>query len=216
MFDEIGCIVAAFLMYFTGNLGILLLVAISLERLYVLWRPMCAGKITRSTVMLTIIVCSSISLFWCVMPLFGWSHYSLEKAKTSCAVEWNERSFSVMSYNVCIFVFVYILPLVFLITANLSIAMTIKRLTRQMVWSSPRSNRFTRERNISYKMMFHIGEYNYQTSINGSKYLSQLFLLLKHFFLCLNSCLYVFMDTLCIRICLICIFLYFILLTITI
>ena len=157
IFDEIGCIIAGFIMYFAGCMGIFLMVAISLERLYVLRRPMNSGSLSPTAVTLTIIVCIALSLFWCVMPLFGWSHYSLEVAKTSCSVEWNERTFSVISYNIAMFVFVFIVPLAILIAADISIVLTIKKLSSEMIWYTARAARFSRECNIAYKMMGNVG-----------------------------------------------------------
>ena len=43
--------------------------------------------------------------------MFGWSYYSLEGALTTCSVEWEDRSFNVVSYNVAMFAGVYFVPL---------------------------------------------------------------------------------------------------------
>ena len=160
VFEETGCIVAGFIMYFAGCMGIFLMVAISLERLYVLRRPMKIGSISSTTVTLTVIVCIAFSLFWCVMPRLGWSHYSLEVAKTSCSVEWNERSYSVISYNVCMFLFTFIVPLAILIVTGIKMVLTINKLSEPMSWSPYRAKRFSRERKITYKMMGNIGKSN--------------------------------------------------------
>ncbi len=53
-----------------------------------------------------------------VMPLIGWSEYSLEGAMISCSVEWNKRTPSIISYNITIFIFVYIFPLFLFIFTN--------------------------------------------------------------------------------------------------
>ena len=50
--------------------------------------------------------------FWSFLPLLGWSHYSLEGALISCSVEWNEKSVSVLSYNIAITIFVFVVPLI--------------------------------------------------------------------------------------------------------
>ena len=58
-----------------------------------------------------------MGLVWSLAPLLGWSEYSLEGALISCSVEWNKRTVSVMSYNITIAVFVFVVPmLVFIIT----------------------------------------------------------------------------------------------------
>ena len=98
-------------MYFVGCAGIYLMTAISIERYYVIYKPMSIKKITFKFKIMSIVVCLLLGLLWPVLPLFGWSHYTLEGGLTSCAVEWAERSFNVVSYNVTIWVGGFVLPL---------------------------------------------------------------------------------------------------------
>ena len=63
----------------------------------------------------------SLALFWSIVPLFGWSHYSLEGALTSCSVEWVEKSNNVTSYNVILFIFGYIMPISIIIYSNIEV-----------------------------------------------------------------------------------------------
>ena len=128
MFREIGCIVSGFIMYFTGNMGIFLMVVISLERFYIIHRPMGFSRLKLKTSLYIIGFCALFSLFWCVVPLFGWSRYSLEGAKTTCAVEWEERSFSVISYNVAIFIFVFFVPVCILFFTNIRLILIVNKM----------------------------------------------------------------------------------------
>ncbi len=66
-----------------------------------------------------IAICILLGVFWASLPLFGWSHYSLESGLTSCSVEWAERSFNVYSYNVTIFIFVFVIPVFIIVFCNL-------------------------------------------------------------------------------------------------
>ncbi len=66
----------------------------------------------------SILISILIGIFWAIVPLFGWSEYSLEGAMISCSVEWNKRTASIMSYNISIALFVFILPLVIIIIIN--------------------------------------------------------------------------------------------------
>ena len=104
------------------------MVVISLERFYVIHRPMGIKYIKMKTCMYIILVCVVLSLFWCVVPLFGWSRYSLEGAKTTCAVEWEERSFSVISYNVAIFIFVFFVPVCILFFTNIRLIFIVNKM----------------------------------------------------------------------------------------
>ncbi len=77
-----------------------------------------------------ILGCGLLALFWSVVPLFGWSHYALEANLTSCSVEWAERTFNVVSYNICIFIFGYIFPMGLIIYCNVKL-MSIVRINFQ-------------------------------------------------------------------------------------
>ena len=69
------------------------------------------------SIVAVIISCLS-GFFWASAPLFGWSEYSFEGAMISCSIEWNKKTPSVMSYNIAITVFVYIIPLLLLFYTN--------------------------------------------------------------------------------------------------
>ena len=62
--------------------------------------------------------CLVLGLIWPILPLFGWSHYTLEGALTSCTVEWAERSFNVVSYNITIWICGFLIPLIIIVYTN--------------------------------------------------------------------------------------------------
>lgn len=74
-----------------------------------------------------IALCALFGVIWAIFPVLGWSHYSLEGALTSCSVEWNEKSFNVVSYNITIFTFVYIIPLIAIIYSNLRLIFMVNK-----------------------------------------------------------------------------------------
>ena len=59
-----------------------------------------------------------VGLFWSLMPIVGWSEYSLEGAMISCSVEWYNQTPSVLSYNIAIAIFVFFIPIFLLIYTN--------------------------------------------------------------------------------------------------
>ena len=75
-------------------------------------RPFHMRRINLRMNIIGIIISIIIGLFWALVPMFGWSYYSLEGALTSCSVEWEERSLNVVSYNIIMFAFVYFMPLI--------------------------------------------------------------------------------------------------------
>jgi c-opsin len=113
-------------MYFIGTAGVYLMVAMSIERLMIICRPMSIKKITHRILLIVIGVCLFLGLFWSILPIFGWSRYSLEGVGTSCSVEWYERSANVISYNIAMFVFVFFVPLFIIIVTNVKVVMIVR------------------------------------------------------------------------------------------
>jgi c-opsin len=83
---------------------------ISFERYYVLKDPLNMKKITNKKVTIAIIVSIIFSLFWTLMPLLGWSKYTLEDGLTGCSIEWKPININIISYNILMFIFVFFLP----------------------------------------------------------------------------------------------------------
>ena len=91
---------------------------ISIERYYVLKKPLNMKKITNQKVTIAIMVSVIFSLFWTLMPLLGWSRYTLEDGLTGCSIEWKPTNLNVISYNVSMFIFVFFLPFSLIFTTN--------------------------------------------------------------------------------------------------
>lgn len=128
VFSVNRCIFSAFVMYFVGSSGVYLLCASSYERLYIIQHG--TGnkrRMSKQFYIVTILVCLLLGLFWSCMPLLGWSYYALVGAQTSCSVKWNERTPRVISYNICIFIFVFIIPFVFIIVTNSKLLYIVQR-----------------------------------------------------------------------------------------
>ena len=84
-------------------------------------------KMTYKKSMLGVQVCMLLGAFWPTMPLVGWSHYALEGGMTSCSVTWNEQSTNVISYNLAIFICVYILPVLIIVATNAKMLLIVSR-----------------------------------------------------------------------------------------
>lgn len=112
-------------MYFIGCSSIYMMVAISIERFYIIYKPLSIRNSNVKTNLLIVAGCLCMGLLWPSFPLVGWSHYSLEGAYTSCSVEWKDRSYNVRSYNLTIFGIVYAIPLVLIIFTNTKLIMMV-------------------------------------------------------------------------------------------
>lgn len=121
-FGRYGCNWEAFVMYFIGCSSIYILVFISYIRYSQIRNPINDDRGPKYGLAIKGIVASCLNgMFWALMPLFGWSEYAPEGAMISCCIEWNKRTYSVISYNIAITLFVYLIPLALLIFTNLRI-----------------------------------------------------------------------------------------------
>ena len=91
------------------------------KRFLSLYRPLNPTPNNYKKVYASIGVCFGVGLFCAAAPFFGWSYYSLEGALTSCSVEWSDRSFNVVSYNIFIFFFTFVIPLCVISFSNYGI-----------------------------------------------------------------------------------------------
>ncbi|RNA19352.1 melanopsin [Brachionus plicatilis] len=130
VFKRSGCQYGGFFMYAIGCISIFLLTAISFERFYIIYKPLSIKTLNYKFSIIIIIFCSLFGSLWAAFPVLGWSHYSLEGALTSCSVEWNERTVNVVSYNITIFTFVYVLPLCAIIFSNIKLIIMIRNLPK--------------------------------------------------------------------------------------
>ena len=99
------------IMYLVGCSSIYILMFISYTRYRTVSDPLNYKAHSKVQTAIACVVSISIGIFWSSAPVIGWSHYSLEGALISCSIEWHERTASVMSYNILIALFVYLLPL---------------------------------------------------------------------------------------------------------
>ena len=126
LFQEVGCQVSGFIMYFVGCSSIYFMTAISIERYYIIYRPMSVKKITLKYKLASIGLCLLFGIIWPIMPLIGWSRYTLESGLTSCTVAWTSRSFNVVSYNVTILFTVFLIPFVSIAFTNLKLVLIVR------------------------------------------------------------------------------------------
>jgi hypothetical protein len=90
-------------------------------------------------------------------PMFGWSHYSLEGALTSCSVEWFEKSFNVISYNISMFIFVYFIPLLIIFGTSLGLIILVKKGAKGEM-NRKSEKKLKNEKNLTISLMIMIGK----------------------------------------------------------
>ena len=115
-------------MYFTATSNVYLMSFISYERYFILKSSMNVKKLNLKVLSTGVFISILMGLFWATMPVIGWSHYSLEDSRVSCAIEWKERTLNVISYNVCIFILVFGIPFSFTIISNVKSILIVSAL----------------------------------------------------------------------------------------
>jgi r-opsin len=108
-------------MYFVACAQIYLMAAISFERYIIISNPYVVKCMSYKMSWLIICICCLLGVVWAGAPLIGWSYYSLEGALISCSVEWKERTANIISYNVTIFLFSFVIPLFIIAFTNIKI-----------------------------------------------------------------------------------------------
>ena len=96
-----------------------------LKRFLVIYKPYLLKKITFRVSLITIISVCLLSLFWSILPFFGWSYYTLEKGLTSCSVEIINKSWNTKSFNITILIFCFLIPLIILFYCNIKIILIV-------------------------------------------------------------------------------------------
>ena len=119
-FGKVGCYLEAFLMFFIGTSTIYMFTFISCVR-YIHVKDLQIQKKNYSFVIKGILICCSAALAWALMPIFGWSEYSLEGAMISCSIEWNKRTVGVTSFIITFAFLIFLIPLGILIYTSTKI-----------------------------------------------------------------------------------------------
>jgi len=108
-------------MFFVGCSSIYMMVVLSLQRYYIISKPLNIRKINLKSTLIIIAVCCILGLIWSLMPLTGWTYYTLEGAYTSCGLEFELQTFNIISFNISLFTFVFALPLIIIAITNISL-----------------------------------------------------------------------------------------------
>ena len=118
IYGDISCKATAFIATWSGLTSLMNLSFASYERyvalvfLYKKNRTFSKKKAVCFTVAMWL-----YALFWSVMPLCGWSGFELEGIGTSCSVRWKSRDILDLSYNICLILACYVLPVSIIIVS---------------------------------------------------------------------------------------------------
>ncbi|CAF5040459.1 unnamed protein product [Rotaria sp. Silwood1] len=162
MFSYVGCVLEAIIAYFAGCSNMYMLCLISIDRYFVVTRLCSTSVILVKHAYITVLCGYLLALFWTLLPVIGWSSYDYEGVGASCSVKWEERSLNVTSYNLTIFIFVYLIPVIIIIVTNISAFHVIRKRRRRTglnLGESHAHRQYLIERRITYTVIFIIGGY---------------------------------------------------------
>lgn len=126
LWGKIGCTYEGFMVYFLGLSQMYNLAAISMDRYFVIAKPLLAPKITHRVAVMASTCCWLSGLFWTILPILGWNRYAQDVHGTSCTVVLVDPSDpGVASYNTVIFFTCLLLPLAFILYGYYGVFMTV-------------------------------------------------------------------------------------------
>ncbi|CAF3825136.1 unnamed protein product [Adineta steineri] len=136
LYGKYLCYYEGFIAYFVGMVGLYLLTALSLNRYWIIVTPNREEFVTFKTAYISVFLSILGGLFWAVPPILGWNDYTLEGARTSCSIRWQDRTVNVISYNILMFVFAYIVPLSVMIYCNICIYLKVRQVAKnKLLWN---------------------------------------------------------------------------------
>lgn len=125
VWDFSVCVFQGFIMFFGSMSSMYILSAISLSRYIVITRQMSAVVVNNTVSATMLAFCYIVGLFWSAIPFSGWTRYEYEAIGTTCSVALDSSDFYVLSYNICIFVFCYLVPVITMICCYCKILQTV-------------------------------------------------------------------------------------------
>ena len=117
-----GCMYYGFITTTFGLAQISLLTVIALERYCIIVHHSRVFSSSMTKAVCAISACFLYGCGWALGPLFGWSEYKIEKYGTRCAVSWEIKNLNYLSYTLCLFTFVWFIPLLLITFGYTSIA----------------------------------------------------------------------------------------------
>jgi hypothetical protein len=104
------CIFQGIVVYFCGLSSMYILMTISIHRYFLVIKQINITMVTYTPVGISLLCCFFFGLFWSLIPFSGWTRYDYESIRTSCTVAYDSTDDKVLSYNIAIFVFCFMLP----------------------------------------------------------------------------------------------------------
>lgn len=122
------CQASAVIVTCTALSSITHLIALSIEQAISIVKPLVSDRWFKQKVQSLnfIIPCWLYGFAWSICPILGWGHYS--EGEHQCSMDLVDRGANVLSFNICLIIFCYILPICSIINCNFKILVALKKI----------------------------------------------------------------------------------------
>ncbi len=138
---------SGFIVTFLALSSITHLVVLAFDRYISVCRPFFATTVHSSARIKygTLVGAWLYALLWSIFPLFDWSSYALEADGQRCSINWTSPILKDKVYIVCLFIFCYLLPVIFMLFAFISVKCSISSMKRRGTDRFGRESRYVRD-----------------------------------------------------------------------
>ena len=146
IYGDSGCKIIGFIATWNGLTSLMNLSVASYERYHALVFLYKSNRsFSRRKAVCFSLAMWMYALFWSLMPLCGWSEFEQEGIGTSCSVRWKSRDKLDVSYNICLLVACFVLPVSVIIISYFKICREINKSARRAKKTWGKTSPFTRE-----------------------------------------------------------------------
>ncbi|XP_060084046.1 rhodopsin, GQ-coupled-like [Ylistrum balloti] len=126
VFGEVGCTLHGFIMTTFGLFQIFVLTAMSVEKYIIVVRNHWDSFVSKKGTRFTTGLCLALGCLLGSCPLFGWNSYKLELQKTSCSIDWADKSRKALSYTYLLIIIGLVVPVSVMLFSYINIYFQIK------------------------------------------------------------------------------------------
>ncbi|XP_021355908.1 visual pigment-like receptor peropsin [Mizuhopecten yessoensis] len=127
MFGEVGCALHGFIMTTFGLIQIFVLAVMSFEKYIIVVRNNWDSFVSKNGTRFTIAGCLMLGVILGSCPLFGWNSYKLELQRTSCSIDWGDKSIKSLTYTYLLLLVGLVVPVSVMFFSYINIYLEIRR-----------------------------------------------------------------------------------------
>lgn len=99
---------------------------ISIERYWSVVKSSNSKNLTFKLCFEILAITLSICLLWSSFPLMGWSRYEAETTNLYCSMEYNDKSWDVITFNYASVIVIFLIPFSIILYTNIKIYLIVR------------------------------------------------------------------------------------------